>query len=104
MNRSRHQIIRAALVALVGQTVTTRGIVTAFKSNAFFIQEPDATVDASPETSEGIQVFTGSAASGLAVGDLVQVSGTVSEFVPAADPFQPPLTEIASPSFSVVSS
>src|SRR5262249_34331152 len=27
---------------LVGQTVTTRGIVTALKSNAFFIQEPDA--------------------------------------------------------------
>jgi hypothetical protein len=88
---------------IVGTVIITRGIVTGIKSNAFFIQEPDASVDGLAETSEGIQVFTGSAPT-VTRGDLVQVGGTVSEFVPAADPFQPPLTEISGPSVSVLSS
>ena len=46
---------------IVGSSVTTRGIVTGRKSNGFFMQEPDATVDADPLTSEGIFVFTSSA-------------------------------------------
>ena len=41
--------------------MTTRGIVTGVRSNGFFIQEPDATVDADPATSEGVLVFTNSA-------------------------------------------
>jgi predicted extracellular nuclease len=89
---------------LVGSSVTTRGIVTGVKSNGFFIQEPDATVDADPLTSEGITVFTSSAPPAAAtVGNLVEVTGTVAEFVPSADPLQPPLTEITGPSVTVIS-
>lgn len=81
---------------LAGQTVSTRGIVTALKSNGFFLQTPDAEGDGDPLTSEGIVVFTGSTLPAAAtVGALLQVTGTVTEFVPGADPAQPPLTELA---------
>ena len=90
---------------IVGASVTTRGIVTGVRSNGFYIQEPDATVDADPATSEGIYVFTNSAPpAAAAVGNLVQVTGTVAEYVPSADPQQPPLTEITSPAVVLVSS
>jgi predicted extracellular nuclease len=88
---------------LAGQSVTTRGIVTALRSNGFFIQEPDATVDGNPATSEGIFVFTSSTPR-VARGDGVQVSATVSEFVPSSDLHQPPVTELVSPSVSIFSS
>lgn len=89
---------------IVGSTVTTRGIVTGVKSNGFFIQAADAEVDADPATSEGILVFTSSAPPAAAViGALVQVSGTVTEFVPAADPLQPPLTELTTPTVTQIS-
>ncbi len=78
---------------LVGSVVSTRGVVTGVKSNGFFLQEPDAGVDANPATSEGIFVFTGALPT-VALGDAVQVTGTVAEFVPSADPLQPPLTEL----------
>jgi predicted extracellular nuclease len=68
---------------LVGNSVTTRGIVTGIKSGSsggFFIQEPDASVDADPNTSEGIFVFTGASPPAAAVvGNYVQVGGTVQE-------------------------
>jgi predicted extracellular nuclease len=86
-------------------SVTTRGVVTGVKSNGFFIQEPDATVDANPLTSEGIFVFTSSAPpAAAAVGNSVQVTGTISEFVPSADPQQPPLTELTGPTVLLLSS
>lgn len=90
---------------LVGQVVTTTGIVTGLKfNNGFFIQTPDADVDADPATSEGIFVFTSSAPpAAAAVGNLVQVTGTVVEYVPTADPYQPPLTELSSPTVSLIS-
>ncbi len=62
-----------------GQNVITSGIVTGRKSNGFFMQEPDATVDADPNTSEGIFVFVGGAPA-VAVGDAVTVTGTATEF------------------------
>ncbi len=84
---------------VAGQSVTTRGIVTAVKagsSGGFFIQEPDATVDADPNTSEGVFVFTGSSVPAAAViGNNVQVSGTVQEFIPSADLHQHPETELS---------
>jgi predicted extracellular nuclease len=84
---------------IAGQNVTTRGIVTGIKSGSsggFFIQEPDATVDADPNTSEGIFVFTGSTVPAAAVvGNLVQVNGNVQEFIPSADPNQHPETELS---------
>ena len=83
---------------VAGQVLSTSGIVTGLRSNGFFIQEPDATVDADPNTSEGIFVFTSSAPpAAAALGNSVQVTGTVSEFIPSADPGSPPLTELTSP-------
>jgi uncharacterized repeat protein (TIGR01451 family) len=84
---------------LTGQNVNTRGIVTGIKpgsSGGFFIQEPDATVDADPNTSEGVFVFTGSTVPAAAVvGNNVQVNGTVQEFIPSADTAQHPETELS---------
>ncbi|HEX9689550.1 MAG TPA: lamin tail domain-containing protein [Thermoanaerobaculia bacterium] len=80
-----------------GQLISTTGIVTGRRfNNGFFLQEPDASVDGDPNTSEGIFVFTSSAPPAAAeVGNLVRVTGTVQEFIPSPDPFSPPLTEIA---------
>jgi len=86
---------------LVGQVVTTVGIVTAARSNGFFLQTPDAQADADPMTSEAIFVFTSSAPT-VASGDEAQVTGTVSEYVPSADPQQPPLTELGNPGLGIV--
>jgi predicted extracellular nuclease len=84
---------------LAGTSVTTRGIVTGIKSGSsggFFIQEPDASVDADPNTSEGIFIFTGASVPAAAiVGNYVQVGGTVQEFVFSSDPNSPPITEIS---------
>ncbi|PSN13923.1 endonuclease [filamentous cyanobacterium CCT1] len=65
--------------SLVGQPVSTRGIVTAVDSNGFYLQ--DATGDGNIATSDAIFVFTSSAPS-VAIGDELEVSGTVSEFTP----------------------
>ncbi|UYB52044.1 lamin tail domain-containing protein [Xanthomonas sp. AM6] len=83
---------------LVGQIVATSGIVTARRSAGFFLQAPDAQADADPLTSEGIYVYTGSAPPAeAAVGNAVRVQATVLEYVPSADPTQPPLTELGTP-------
>ena len=60
-----------------GMLVSTTGIVTARKSNGFFLQTP--VVDADPNTSEGIFVFTSSAPT-VAVGDAISVLGEAGEF------------------------
>ncbi|TDK24331.1 nuclease [Luteimonas aestuarii] len=78
-----------------GLQVATTGIVTGRKNNGFFIQTPDGQDDGDPATSEGLFVFTSSTPPAAAeVGSLVLVQGTVTEYVPAADPHQLPLTEI----------
>ncbi|MCK0097305.1 endonuclease/exonuclease/phosphatase family protein [Yoonia sp. F2084L] len=59
--------------------VITGGIVTAVDSNGFYMQDPDG--DGDIATSDAIFVFTGSVP-GVAIGDAVDVSGTVSEFYP----------------------
>ena len=89
---------------LVGQLVAVRGIVTAKRfNNGFFIQTPDAAaaLEANPLTSEGVFVFTSVAPSAVNVGDDVIITGTVAEFVPGADPHQPPVTEIVTPTIAV---
>ncbi len=84
---------------IVGSPVTVHGIVTGVKASGFFVQEEEAGYDADPATSEGVSVFTGGPPPAAAqVGNLVWVTGTVAEFVPSADGFQPPLTEIDFPS------
>ncbi|MFY9571227.1 MAG: hypothetical protein WAV20_07520, partial [Blastocatellia bacterium] len=75
-----HDIQGAGLITpFLGQDVSTTGVVSGRKTNGFFIQTPDAGVDANPATSEGIFVFT-SAAPAVVVGDAVTVRGTASEF------------------------
>ncbi len=64
---------------LVGETVTTVGIVTAVESNGLYLQ--DAEGDGDIATSDALFVFTGDAPS-VAVGDELNVTGTVSEFTP----------------------
>ncbi|WP_371102214.1 endonuclease/exonuclease/phosphatase family protein [Streptomyces sp. PU_AKi4] len=94
---------------LAGQQVTdVTGIVTGIRtygsSRGFWIQDPAP--DADPATSEGVFVFTGSTTpKGVAVGDAVTVSGTVSEYVPGGTSSgNQSLTEITRPVFTVVSS
>lgn len=88
-----------------GRLVSTTGIVTGVKSNGFFIQNPDSAVDDDPNTSEGVFAFTSTRPpSAIAVGNMVQVTGTVADFIPGSDPGSPPTTEISgSPSVSLIS-
>ncbi len=61
------------------QSVITSGVVTKVNNNGFFMQ--DAAGDGNPLTSDGIFVFTGATAyPAVAVGNLVEVTGTVVEF------------------------
>lgn len=63
-----------------GQIVTTNdNVVTAVGTQGFFIQTPDAAADVDPATSNGIYVYTGSAPT-VAVGDVVDVTGTIDEY------------------------
>ncbi|HYO78130.1 MAG TPA: endonuclease/exonuclease/phosphatase family protein, partial [Thermoanaerobaculia bacterium] len=75
---------------LDGSTLTINGIVTGIKtgsSGGFFVQAADDEVDADPNTSEGIFVFTGATVpSGAVIGNRVAVTGTVSEFPSASAP------------------
>lgn len=88
---------------LNGQVVTTTGIVTLLKTttnnggaaNGFFLQEPDATVDADPNTSEGLLVFTSSVPT-VNVGDAITITATVQEFFT--------MTELVTPTNIVVNS
>ncbi|MCP3994790.1 MAG: ExeM/NucH family extracellular endonuclease [bacterium] len=77
--------------SLVGSLVTIEGVVVGdFQDaglgangdlNGFFVQEEDADTDADPATSEGILVFDGNTPSvDVAVGDLVRVTGEVTEY------------------------
>jgi predicted extracellular nuclease len=78
---------------LVGQVVTTTGVVTKVTNNGFFMQ--DLTGDGNPQTSDGIFVFASPAScTNAVVGNLVTATGTVSEFVPGAGTASTPLTEL----------
>ena len=98
-----HTIQGAAHISsLLGQTISTHGIVTASTTNGFWMQ--DATPDADPATSEGIFVFTSSAPT-ASVGQSVRVSATVQEFRPGgAANGNLTTTELGSPSVTVLSS
>lgn len=80
---------------LDGQVVVTEGVITARRTNGFFVQTADGEDDGNPETSEGLFVFTGSTViPAVAVGNRVRVSGRVVDFTPSSNPNQRPLTEI----------
>jgi predicted extracellular nuclease len=88
---------------LVGQVVEVEGIVVGnffgtTSPDGFYLQEPDATWDASPSTSEGIYVFD-PGVTPPAVGTRIRVKGTVAEF--GATGFT--MTELTSPTKQVCS-
>ncbi len=83
---------------LLGQTVTTTGVVTKLTNNGFFLQ--DAVGDGDPLTSDGIFVFTSSAPT-VAVGQLIRLTGVVAEFntgsASNADTLAHKVTELTGP-------
>ncbi|NEO77733.1 endonuclease/exonuclease/phosphatase family protein [Moorena sp. SIO4G3] len=84
-----------------GSQVTTTGIVTAVDTNGFYLQDP--TGDGNDATSDGIFVFTGSAP-GVTVGDQLEVTGTVNEFIPGgAGTGNLSITNIVSPTITTLS-
>ncbi|MFD9502159.1 endonuclease/exonuclease/phosphatase family protein [Streptomyces sp. NPDC060035] len=89
---------------LVGQSVTgVPGTVTGVRtsgSRGFWIQ--DTAPDADARTSEGLFVYTGSAAPAVAVGDSVLVSGKVAEYYPSSTTQS--LTQLTAPKTTVLSS
>lgn len=88
----------------VGSKISTRGIVTAITKKGFYIQTPDAEIDKLSKTSEGIYVFTDRDEIKAKVGDLVEVSATVTEYKPRAEKYTLPLTELTRPMVKIVSS
>lgn len=84
------------------QWVTVQGVVTGVTASGFFLQDPEP--DADPRTSEGLYVYTGGAPSDpVRTGNLLRVRGRVQEYVPSADPYGPPLTELVQPEVTLLS-
>ncbi len=79
------------------------GIVTARKTNGFFLQMPDIEGDGDPDTSDALFVFTGSAPA-AAVGDEVRVVGRLVEFRSSSAVTPGTLTEITGPAVTILSS
>ena len=97
-----HEIQGAShIAAILGPVSGVVGIVTAKRSNGYYMQDPSP--DANDATSEGILVFTSTAPT-VNVGDSVRVSGTVVEFRPGgASSANLSITEITGPTTTVVS-
>jgi len=90
------------LSAFDGQLVMTEGVVTAKRSNGFFLQSSgSAPGDGDAATSDGIFVFTSAAPAMVTVGDAARVIGTVDEFFGSAET---PTTELVSPTVLVLAS
>jgi predicted extracellular nuclease len=101
-----HDIQGSAHISpLTGSLRKTQGVVTALRlisGAGFYLQDPSA--DADVATSEAIFVFTDTAPT-VAVGDTVQVVGSVSEFRPGgATSTNLTTTELESPTIAVLSS
>lgn len=87
----------------LGQTVTTQGVVTAVAFNGYYVQTPDSLADNDPETADGIFVFD--FRTPPAVGDLVEMTDTVTEFIPGgAGTGNLSTTQMSFPSITVLSS
>lgn len=84
------------------QNVKTTGIVTSVLKKSFYIQTPDDKIDSDPNTSEGILVYGENSAGQVAIGDLVEVVGTVVEFKPRTERIFIPITEITRPTVKVL--
>ncbi|GGX82410.1 ExeM/NucH family extracellular endonuclease [Massilia dura] len=66
---------------VAGTVQTTEGIVTAKVAGGFFVQ--DANGDGDPATSDGLFIYSASAAGGVAVGQRVRITGKITEFTPS---------------------
>jgi predicted extracellular nuclease len=75
---------------LLGQSVTTTGVVTKLVNNGFFIQSK--VPDNDPNTSDGIFVFTSTAPT-VSVGDEVRLTALVDEFDVSGAAASNPLAE-----------
>lgn len=64
----------------VNTVQTTSGVITKKLGSGFYIQDPQG--DGDPTTSDAIFVFNAAAAATAKEGDLVRVTGTVTEFTP----------------------
>jgi predicted extracellular nuclease len=91
-----------------GRTVAVEGVVIAERGSNTWIQ--DLTPDGDPDTSEALLVFGSVVSNAAAVGDHVQVRGTVTEFRAGCTPSCAPtssafsnltITELASPGLGV---
>lgn len=83
-----------------GTAVTTSGIVTAVRNNGFWMQMPQG--DGDDNTSDGIFVFTSTRPT-VAVGDAVQVQGSVQESLPGGNASNLTTTRIVQPTMQVQS-
>jgi len=63
-----------------GVKLTTEGVVTAKVGSGFFIQ--DIGGDGDPSTSDGVFIYMGNTPAAVSIGDLVRVTGTVTEYKP----------------------
>lgn len=73
----------------INETVSFRGLVTGFYEDrnaagitfyTLFVQDPPGSEDGDPATSDGIAVFLGRQRPSVATGDLVRITGQVTEF------------------------
>jgi predicted extracellular nuclease len=77
---------------------TTEGVVTAKVGTGFFLQDEQG--DGDPTTSDALFVYTGATAAGVAVGDVVRVTASVTEFTPTGASRS--YTEMSNPSALMV--
>ena len=85
---------------LAGTSVTTTGIVTALAFNGYYVQDPVG--DGNPATSEALFVFH--FGHGLSIGDAVELTDTVTEFIPGgASTGNLSTTQMSFPSITVLS-
>ena len=83
-----------------GQVVATSGVVTAVRSNGFYLQDP--TGDGNVGTSDAIFVSTGTTAPTVSVGNAITLSGTVAEVASATTNLS--VTQLTSPTAITVTS
>lgn len=88
---------------VVNENVRITGVVTAMLRNGFYIQTPDDKADKDPKTSEGIYVYGAESVAQVALGNMVQVDGTVTEFRPRTERIFLTITEITKPTVKVLS-
>ena len=86
----------------LAELVKTSGVVTAVDSHGFYVQDPEG--DGNIATSDALFVFTGRSPN-VAVGDLIELTGEVSEFFPGGQSTRNlSQTQMAFPDIEVIGS